>query len=42
MSQLNLPHGTGDQKKCKTGKLKSENGYANKLGLVLGLALEWL
>jgi len=29
MSQLNLPHGT-DNKKCKTEKLKSKNGYAQK------------
>ena len=28
-SQLNLPRGN-DNKKCKTEKLKSENGYAQK------------
>ena len=29
LSQLNLPHGN-DNKKCKTEKLKSKNGYAQK------------
>jgi len=30
MNQLNIPHGNDSYKKCKTEKLKSKNGYAQK------------
>jgi len=30
MNELNIPHATKNQKKWKTEKLKSKNGYAQK------------